>query len=233
MTYFLIMNPKMLRSYPSIDFLFKLFVSLVPFVFILLPYGGKMNPFASSENFPTLARQREFQDLWGRAISHLPVAENDSLVYVQAQLYAGENIYEDGRLPVELYTGIWYSITAYNPMGELVPLSKNLEANEELERDLHRLNPKPLRIIKTKSMDQAGPETWSEEGFTLRFPDYLTPHQERQILELGAKYRQAAMYRFQADLEGTNVIQSVVPCFPELSMVASRRVVVRVHPPAR
>eukprot|EP00736_Rhodelphis_marinus_P012420 Rmarinus@m.15953 len=192
---------------------------------------------STAPELPTIAEQEKLRDLWARAISYFPLP-GEGNVYVQGRPYASaENIFGDGSLPQSLRSGVWFSITGYNPMGRLRALEENVAANHHLHEDLQSLS--PLQILHTFSQDADENSEWREEGFTAQFPSPIPEDKEEKMLALGAKYGQAALYRYEtvsSTTDGTTdkgstsdtVEQRVVPCFDGLATLASAVEVVRV-----
>ena len=94
--------------------------------------------------------------------------------------------------------GTLHVITAWNPGDERPSREVNDHANEALRADLAWRGLAPMRALGSYPNSPHAEESWAVAGFN-----------DRDARELGAKYRQVAVFRITA------ARQSVLGCFEE------------------
>ncbi|ETO31073.1 hypothetical protein RFI_06047 [Reticulomyxa filosa] len=119
------------------------------------------------------------------------------------------------QIPHCLKCGVWYSITAMNPMNENKSQEFNTMANEQLLSDLKKWSDKNLidSIITSKGGD--------EIGYTVQFLKSSPEDGDANMKELAKKYKQMAIFKYHNDIDTHLLKRSVVACFPEYSHVES------------
>jgi hypothetical protein len=94
--------------------------------------------------------------------------------------------------------GTLHVLTAWNPGDERPEREVNDSANEALRADLAQRGLAPMRALGKDPNSDHAEESWSVAGFT-----------DHDARELGAKYRQVAVFRITATR------QTVLGCFAE------------------
>jgi hypothetical protein len=94
--------------------------------------------------------------------------------------------------------GTLHVITAWNPGDERPEREVNDSANEALRADLAQRGHAPMRALGKDPNSDHAEESWAVAGFN-----------DRDARELGAKYRQVAVFRI------TDTRQTVLGCFAE------------------
>ena len=94
--------------------------------------------------------------------------------------------------------GTLHVITAWNPGDERPTREANDQANEALRADLAQRGLAPMRALGSDPNSSHAEESWAVAGFN-----------DRDARELGAKYRQVAVFRI------TGTRQTVLGCFEE------------------
>lgn len=85
-----------------------------------------------------------------------------------------------------------YALTAFNPLGQTVPMATNVAANERLWRELQELE--GLTYV-WKSFGFA--KDWREDGFVVAFDEITTPQDSKSLVhDMALKYQQGAIYEF-------------------------------------
>eukprot|EP01083_Nonionella_stella_P006453 18745_1 len=96
-----------------------------------------------------------------------------------------------------LVNGPRFSITAFNPWGELHDVSENKNRNKKLRVDLEHLS--PISILESHSQNKV--DEWREDGFTINFSE-TSSDTDRLMSEICRKYDHAAIYKFQCVEQG-------------------------------
>lgn len=163
--------------------------------------------------------ENKLRSEWRNQVTSLTVGENDTEIYLLPWFLAKE----PESVPMELLHGVRCSLTASNPLGQVLPHQVNLARNQELRVALENMQPRPSQIVNTWSMSRGGPK---ELGYSVAFNDTDAGSGLQALEQLGRQYCQAALYCYHA--EGSNLIMDVVPCWNRTAAVSSQVDVVAV-----
>jgi len=200
----------------------------------------------SETAIPSEDEQKRLKSLWAKTVSVLTFpTETVSIqaVYDEQECKTRKSL----PLPDALKTGVWFSVTAFNPMGQkVVDVKLNVENDRKLESMLRtKLSPSPTSIVRFRGYDPAS--DWAEDGFSLQFVEPTNKDVKLQnetskddtketfyracedaVRSIASEFDQAAIYRYRFDPATKRLFQTCVPCVASLRHVYSQLLADRI-----
>ncbi len=129
-------------------------------------------------------------------------------------------------LPAVFKDAVFFSLTGFNPHGEVVDAVDNEQANVRLLAAVQQLRRRPRDVVRAFGHDPS--HTWLERGMSLVYPAAAVRGDadiQSDVLALALRFRQSGVFRYDVEDNGVVVVQTMLPTAPRFDALRS---VVRV-----